>query len=219
MFLRVIVERIIQRELADVLAGIGVVEIRYERHFVGQAVQIEQHALDRGMDFPERQTGSHARLTVEPRDVILLVQALSPVTRFAQSIRHDPHRPHLKRQIDFLPRDEPTPFGLHRRLFPRQIAPASEILRIGRRFQHIETRVTGLRMRVPGQVIIQEGSAQQEMVAPRPPIGLRYEGIQMILAANAQRLVVPGTFDLRPSGGRSTRPIPSRSTVRGNCDR
>ena len=196
MFLRIVVERIIQREFRDVLAGVRVIEVRYEGHFVGQTVQIEQHALDRGMDFPKRQTGSHPRLAIEPRDVVLFVQALSPVTGFPQSIRNHAHGTHLKWQIDLLSRDEPAPFRLHGRLFPRQIAPAVEIFRIRGRVQHIEPCVAGVRMRVPSEVVIQEGSPHQKMVATRPPVGLRYVGVEVILAANAQRLVIPSACEI-----------------------
>ena len=61
-----IVDQVVQRQVGHRLGGLRVGEVDVERHLVRQSVQVEQLALDRRIDGPERHAGPHAHLAVGP---------------------------------------------------------------------------------------------------------------------------------------------------------
>ena len=61
---RIVVQRIVERQQIKILIGIGKGELGLENHLVRNAVDVEQIALDRRIDRPDRQTRPHAGLSI-----------------------------------------------------------------------------------------------------------------------------------------------------------
>ena len=145
---RIVVQRIVKRQLVEVLTRIGEGELGLENHLVRYSVDVEQLAFDRGIDGPDRQTRPHAGLPVGP---------VQGVARRGPG-PNGPIRPRRKARL--LPRPTgtasrfPAAWKISRRIAPGQVPPSRRghvfprqiierlVVRIGRRIGRAGTGQT-----------------------------------------------------------------------------
>ena len=160
-----------------------------------QTVHVPKRAVNAWVNFPKRQTGSHADLSNAPQRIVA-VDIFLPKSNVAQNVRHNFGRPKLNREIDLLPRVES---GTRCVRFPRQRIKLRKVCRIGRRICNSKSCVTEARPAMPNRAISKQRLANDEVVGSWQPARLSEKIVDLIVRCQVETLRTDVSF--KPNSG------------------
>ena len=188
VLIRVVVEVVLDAQLVQLHVREGVAEVDDEVDLVVQAVDVEQLALDVGIDLPERRVGPEPDTAPGPADR-LAVDLVVPADELALGVGGDAEEVQVDRRVELVRRVDPAalerPVGVGDRV-GRQVGEDRPVVDLGGR---VDVRVVGPGVLEVGQAVAQERVAQAVVIPLGVPLGLGVERLEVGLGQQGERPV------------------------------